>query len=57
MVCVAFGAGSLGKECARTLGGITVKKTSHEKARMANQGAGFSWGMSLEVVGGHQSLA
>lgn len=49
--------GSLGKVCARTLGGRTVRKISHEKTRMANQGAGLSWGMSLGVVGDHQSLA
>ena len=49
--------GSLGKEWLRTLGGITIRKISHEKRRIANQGAGFNWGMSFEVVGGHQSSA
>lgn len=49
--------GSFGKVCARTFGGMTVKKTSQEKTRMANQGAGLSCGMSLGVGGGHQSLA
>lgn len=48
---------SLGNVWLRTLGGRRVRKTSHEKTRIANQGAGFSWGMSLEVVGGHRSLA
>ena len=41
----------------KTLGGMVIRKTNHEKTRMANQGAGFNWGMSLGVVGGHQSLA
>lgn len=49
--------GSLVKVWPRTLGGITVRNTSQENTRMANQGAGFNWGMSLEVVGSHQSLA
>lgn len=44
---------SLGKVWLRTFGGIRVRKTSHEKIRIANQGAGFNWGISLEVVGGH----
>ena len=29
-----------------------IRNTNHEKARMANQGAGFNWGMSLGVIGG-----
>lgn len=37
--------------------GTITKKTSQVKTRMANQGAGLSWGMSLGVVGSHQSLA
>lgn len=41
----------------KILGGITVRKISHENTRMASHGAGFNCGMSLEVVGGHQSLA
>ena len=41
----------------KTLGGIVTRKTSQEKTRIANQGPGFNWGMSLEVVGDHQSLA
>lgn len=49
--------GSFGNVCAITLGGIMVRRTSQEKTRIANQGAGFNWGMSLRVVGGHQSLA
>lgn len=49
--------GSFAKVWPRTFGGITVKKTSHENTKMANQGAGLSWGMSLRVIGGHQSLA
>lgn len=49
--------GSLVKVCLRTLGGITVRKISQENTRMANHGAGFNWGMSLRVVGSHQSLA
>lgn len=49
--------GSFGNVWAITFGGIMVSKTSQEKTRIANQGAGFSWGMSLRVVGGHQSLA
>lgn len=49
--------GSLGKECAKTFGGITVRKINQEKARIANQGEGLSWGMSLRVGGSHQSLA
>ena len=49
--------GSFGKVWAVTFGGITIRKTSHENTKMANQGAGFSRGMSLRVVGGHQSLA
>lgn len=48
---------SLGNVKAVTFIGITVIKTNHEKTRMANQGAGLSWGMSLRVVGSHQSLA
>ena len=54
---VLWEVGSLGKMWLNTLGGITIRKISHEKIRIANQGAGFSWGISLEVVGGHQSLA
>lgn len=42
---------------AITLGGITVKRINQEKIKIANQGAGLSWGMPLRVVGGHQSLA
>ena len=34
-----------------------IAKTSQEKNRMANQGAGLSCGISLRVVGGHHSLA
>ena len=34
----------------RTLGGIVTRKTSQEKTRMANQGAGFNWGISLVVI-------
>ena len=34
-----------------------IKKINQEKTRMASQGAGLSWGMSLGVVGSHQSLA
>lgn len=49
--------GSLGKVWAITLGGRTIKKISQEKIRIANQGAGLSWGMSLRVVESHQSLA
>ena len=49
--------GSFGKVWAITLGGRMVRKTSQEKTRMANQGAGLSWGMQLRVVGSHQSLA
>lgn len=49
--------GSLGKVWARTLGGKIVKKINQEKIRIANQGAGLSWGMSLRVVGRHQFLA
>lgn len=49
--------GSLVKVCFRTLEGMIVRKTNQAKTRMANQGAGFSWGMSLGVVGRHQSLA
>lgn len=49
--------GSFGNVWAITLGGITVRRTNQEKTKIANQGAGFSWGMSLRVVGGHQSLA
>lgn len=49
--------GSFVKVWPRTFGGITVRKTSHENTKIANQGAGLSWGMSLGVVGGHQSLA
>lgn len=49
--------GSLGKIWAKTLGGITIKKTSQEKTKMANQGEGLSCGISLGVVGSHQSLA
>ena len=52
-----WGVGSLGKECARTFGGITVRKISQERIRMVNQGAGSRWGISLRVVGGHHSLA
>lgn len=37
-----WGVGSLGKEWARILGGITVRKMSQEKVRMASHGAGFS---------------
>lgn len=48
---------SLVNVCFNTLLGITVRKINHENTRIANQGAGFSCGMSLEVVGGHQSLA
>lgn len=40
-----------------TLFGSIVKKISHENAKIMNHGSGFSWGMSLEVVRGHQSLA
>lgn len=54
MLC---GAGSFGKVWDITLGGIIVKKTNQEKIRMASQGEGLSWGMSLGVVGRHQSLA
>lgn len=49
--------GSFGNVWAITLGGIMVKRTSQEKIKIANQGAGLSWGMSLRVVGSHQSLA
>lgn len=48
---------SLGKVWLRTLIGIRVRKTNHEKIRIANQGEGFNWGISLEVVGGHRLLA
>lgn len=41
----------------KTLFGITVKKISHENTRIANHGAGFNCGISLEAVGGRQSLA
>lgn len=34
-----------------------MRKINHENTRIANHGAGFNCGMSLEVVGGHQSLA
>lgn len=40
-----------------TLGGRIIRKISHEKIKIINHGLGFSWGMSLRVVGGHQSLA
>ena len=43
--------------CESSLGGMTVKKISQEKMRIANHGEGFSWGISLGVVGSHQSLA
>ena len=52
-----WGVGSLGKVWASTFGGRIVRNTSHENTRMANQGAGLSWGMSLGVVGRHHSLA
>lgn len=45
------------KEWFKILLGIIVRKISHENIRIANHGAGFSCGMSLGVVGGHQSLA
>lgn len=34
-----------------------MRKTIHENTRIANQGLGFNWGISLEVVGRHQTLA
>lgn len=37
--------------------GITARKINHENTRIANHGAGFSCGISPEVVGGHQFLA
>lgn len=40
-----------------TLLGITVRKISHEKMRIANHGAGFNCGISPGVVGRHQFLA
>lgn len=49
--------GVFGKVWAVTLAGIMARKTIHEKTKIANQGAGLSWGMSLGVVGSHQSLA
>lgn len=52
-----WAVGSFGKVVANTFGGIKVRNTSHENIKMANQGAGFSWGMSPEVGGGHQFLA
>ena len=56
-VSVVSGLGSFGKVWFRTFGGRMVRSTSHEKTRMANHGAGLSWGMSLRVVGRHHSLA
>lgn len=41
----------------KILFGITVRKINHENIRIANQGVGFNCGISLEVVGSHQSLA
>lgn len=35
----------------------SVRKTSQEKTRMANQGEGLSCGISLGVGGSHQCLA
>lgn len=45
------------KVCFKTLFGITVRKISHENTRIMNHGAGFNCGISLEAVGGRQSLA
>lgn len=52
-----WAVGSLGNVWARIFGGITVRNTNQEKIKMANHGDGLSCGMSLGVVGGHQSLA
>lgn len=49
--------GSFGKMWAMIFGGIIVRKTNQEKIKMASQGAGLSWGISLRVVGSHHSLA
>ena len=43
--------------CAITFLGKRVRKTTQAKSRVGNQGVGRSWGMSLRVVGSHQSLA
>lgn len=43
--------------CAITFVGRIAKNTAHENTRIVNQGAGFNCGMSLRVVGDHQSLA
>lgn len=52
-----WSVGRFGKVWAITLGVIMIKKTDQEKSRIASQGPGLSWGMSLGVVGSHQSLA
>lgn len=49
--------GSLVRVCFKTFDGIMVRNTNQENTRIANQGAGFNWGMSLGVVGNHQFLA
>lgn len=49
--------GSFGYLWDITLGGIIIVKTNQVNRRMANQGDGFSCGMSLRVVGNHQFLA
>lgn len=42
---------------AITFLGKKVKNTAQAKSSVPNQGSGRSWGMSLKVVGSHQSLA
>lgn len=54
---MACEAASLGREWAVILGGRTTRKTNHESSKTISQGEGFSWGMSLRVVGRHLSLA
>lgn len=51
------GVGSFGEIWLKILVGIIVKKISQENTKIANQGPGFNCGISLEVVGNHQSLA
>jgi len=52
-VVMSWGEGSLGKVCAITFGGRIVRKIVHVNMKIINQGAGFNWGISLRVVGGH----
>lgn len=52
-----IGVNSFGVTWFKTFVGIRIKKTNQENTKIANQGPGFNCGISLEVVGSHQSLA